>query len=168
MKWTEGHIHVAMRHILTSMGWKLIAGEYPGGSDHDLYPLNIVDPKLARDRSPAPRQHSLGELIPDLIALRGRELIIAEAKVRYDEGDKQKLATLLGPLIDRFWNALEKFSHERAFPDLRPVRTLMLCPTLVFCAGMPAPEPSRTMSYLRIVGPSEGFFEGALASGKKA
>jgi len=60
MKWTEGHIHLAMRQILIAQGWSLIAGELPGGSDHDLYPLNVVDPALARDRSPDPRRHSLG------------------------------------------------------------------------------------------------------------
>ena len=44
MKWNEGRIHVAMRTILAEEGWDLIAGEYPGGSNHDLYPLNVVDP----------------------------------------------------------------------------------------------------------------------------
>lgn len=165
MNWTEGHIHVAMRDILQRLGWKLIAGEYPGGSDHHLYPLNVVDPAVACDRSPDPRRHSLGELVPDLVALRSRELIIAEAKVRYDERDRRKLEMLIGPLIERFWVALEKFAQERGFVELHPVRTLVLRPTLVFLADTPAPQSSGGFSYLRIVSRTEGVFEGALAAG---
>ena len=82
MKWTEGHIHVVMRDVLRQKGWTLVAGEFPGGSDHELYPLNVVDPVVARDASPDPRRHSLGELIPDLVALRGANLFVGEAKVQ--------------------------------------------------------------------------------------
>ena len=85
-----------MRQVLKGLGWSLIAGEYPGGSNHELYPLNVVDPVVARDRSPDPRRHSFGELIPDLVALLGRELLIGEAKVKYDDGDRQKLEELIG------------------------------------------------------------------------
>src|SRR5260370_16835366 len=95
LKWTEGHIHLAMRSFLTSQNWTLVAGEFPGGSDHDLYPLNVVDPTIARDRSPDPRRHSFGELIPDLVALRGRDLFIGEAKLRYDPKNPQQLETLV-------------------------------------------------------------------------
>ena len=80
MKWTEGEVHRAMRHHLKASGWSLIAGEYPGGSDHELYPLNIVDPAVARDRSPDPRRHSKGELIPDLVALRSGMLIFVSLR----------------------------------------------------------------------------------------
>jgi hypothetical protein len=168
MKWTEGHIHVAMRNILRGAGWTLVAGEFPGGSDHDLYPLNVVDPAVARDRSPDPRRHSLGELVPDLVALKGRKLIVAEAKVRYDEGDRQKLDSLLGVHLDRFWAALEKFADERGFPQLKPVKSLLLRPTLVFSANAPAPEPAKNISYLCIVGPEEGRFRGTLGLGEDA
>ena len=91
MRWSEGLIHLSMRAFLTRQGWQLIAGEYPGGSDHQLYPLNVVDPALARDESPDPRRHSLGELIPDLVALRKRDLFIGEAKLGHDDGDRAKL-----------------------------------------------------------------------------
>ncbi|MGH6889692.1 MAG: hypothetical protein ACREHF_10935 [Rhizomicrobium sp.] len=165
MKWTEGYIHVAMRNVLRSWEWTLIAGEYPGGSDHDLHPLNIVDPTVACDRSPDPRRHSLGELIPDLVALKGTKLIIAEAKVGYDDGDRLKLISLLGEHIDRFWTALEKFADERDFPQLKPVRKLRLYPTLVFRSGVPAPIPSDRFSYIRIIEMHEAVFEGALRAG---
>jgi hypothetical protein len=84
-----------MREYLKSEGWILVAGEYPGGSDHELYPLNVVDPSVARDNSPDPRRHSLREIIPDLVALRGRDLFIGEAKVGYSEKDRDKLDDLV-------------------------------------------------------------------------
>jgi hypothetical protein len=165
VKWTEGLIHVAMRLIVSSNGWVLIAGEYPGGSDHDLYPLNVVDPVIARDRSPDPRRHSLGELIPDLVALRGRELLIAEAKVRYDERDREKLSDLVTVHQERLRRALKTFGRERGFPQLDPVETLVLRPTLVFSSNSKAPPPSPGMSYLRINSVDNGVFEGALRPG---
>lgn len=69
MRWTEGHIHIVMRKFLKSNHWLLIAGDYPGGSDHELFPLNVVDPAVARDHSPDPSRHSLGKIVPDLVAL---------------------------------------------------------------------------------------------------
>jgi len=59
MTWTEGHVHVAMRRVPRGQGWLLVAGEFPGGSDHELYPPNVVDPMVAKDDSPDPRRHSL-------------------------------------------------------------------------------------------------------------
>jgi hypothetical protein len=162
MRWTEGHIHVAMRQVLADHGWLLVAGEFPGGSDHELYPLSIVDSAVARDDSPDPRRHSLGELIPDLVALQGRELFIGEAKVRYDERDCQKLGMLVSERREHLLTALRTFARERRVPQLLPVDTLVLRPTLVFRANAAAPSPSRGMSYLRITSLTEGFFEGAL------
>jgi hypothetical protein len=151
-----------MRRVLSKYGWLLVAGEYPGGSDHDLYPLNVVDPAIARDESPDPRRHSLGELIPDLVALRGRDLFIGEAKVRYDEGDREKLTLLITKRREHLMAALYSFSKERRVPQLLPVESLILRPTLVFRADVTAPEPTAGFSYLRIVGPSDAHFEGAL------
>jgi hypothetical protein len=151
-----------MRRILSDQGWLLIAGEFPGGSDHELYPLNVVDPAVARDGSPDPRRHSLGELIPDLVALRGRDLFIGEAKVHYNENDRLKLETLITERRDHFLSALRTFSRERRVPALLPVERLVLRPVLVFRAGVTAPPPTGAMSFLRIVGPSEAYFEGPL------
>jgi len=163
MRWTEGHIHLAMRRVLVDQGWLLVAGEFPGGSDHELYPLNVVDPTVARDGSPDPRRHSLGELIPDLVALRGRELFIGEAKTQYSEADRVKLERLVTERRLDLIRALLTFAKERHFPQILPVEDLLLRPTLVFPAGATAPEPPIGIwSYLRIQGLNQGFFEGAL------
>lgn len=163
MRWTEGHIHLAMRRVLRYKGWQLIAGEFPGGSDHDLYPLNVVDPLIAKDNSPDPRRHSLGELIPDLVALCGRDLFIGEAKLSYDTGDREKLQLLVTTRLDDLLRALHTFSKDRRVPELLPVETLLLRPTLVFPATCtPVPPPTRPLSYLRIVNPTDGYFEGPL------
>lgn len=167
MRWTEGHVHVAMRKFLVRQGWLLVAGEYPGGSDHQLYPLNVVDPEVARDDSPDPRRHSLGELIPDLVALRDRDLIIAEAKLRYDEGDRAKLALLLSDRRTHLLLALRTYARERRVPDLLPVESLVLRPVLVFKAeAQPPSPPPKGFSYLRIVDQADAFFEGDLGDAK--
>jgi hypothetical protein len=165
MRWTEGHIHVAMRRILANSGWTLIAGEFPGGSDHELYPLNITDPAVARDNSPTPRHHSTGELIPDLVALKGQNLFIGEAKVRYDEKDRQKLATMLNERRSDLILALNSFAILRGFPELIPISNLVLCPTLIFSAEANRPVPDLGWSHLRIISLAEGRFEGSLAEG---
>lgn len=163
MRWTEGHIHLAMRRVLRDQGWLLVAGEFPGGSDHELYPLNVVDPSVARDRSPDPRRHSLGELIPDLVALRDRDLFIGEAKLRYDVGDREKLEMLVVARLQDLQRALRTFAKERHVPQLLPVETLVLRPTLVFRADTAVPSPpSGALSHLRIVSTTEAFFEGPL------
>ena len=162
MRWSEGHLHVAMRKILLRQGWLLIAGEYPGGSDHELYPLNVVDPVLARDESPDPRRHSMGELIPDLVALRERDLLIGEAKLRYDEGDRAKLALLLNERREHLLAALRTFARDRRVSNLCPVETLIMRPVLVFKSDADAPTPAPGFSHLRIVNQSDAYFEGAL------
>ena len=162
MRWSEGHIHLYMRAFLKGQGWQLIAGEYPRGSDHDLYPLNVVDPTVARDDSPAPRRHSLGELIPDIVALRGRSLLIGEAKLRHDDGDRAKLDYLLTERRSDLLAALCTFASDRGFPELCPVETLVMRPVLVFRSDSDAPDPPPGFSYLRIVNRTEAYFEGLL------
>jgi hypothetical protein len=165
MRWTEGHIHLAMRSIMKARGWTLVAGEFPGGSDHELYPLNVVDPAVARDASPDPRRHSLGELIPDLVALKGRRLTVFEAKVLYSEPDRLKLEDLLSTRRDDLLAALNKFAHERNFPDLLPVEGLKLMPVLAFRSDVAAPPPTHELSYLRVSDLTSGYFEGRLDVG---
>ena len=151
-----------MREFLNRQGWQLVAGEYPGGSNHQLYPLNVVDPALARDESPDPRRHSLGELIPDVVALRKRNLLIGEAKLKYDDGDRAKLALLLSERRNDLLAALQTFALERGVPELLPVEALDLFPVLVFRSDADAPAPPPGFSYLRIVNRSEAYFEGVL------
>ena len=164
MRWTEGHIHVAMRKFLAQQGWLLFAGEYPGGSDHQLYPLNVVDPTLACDASPDPRRHSLGELIPDIVALRGDDLLIGEAKVLYNQDDRDKLVLLLTERRRDLLLALQKFAQERRVPDLLPVERLVMHPVLIFRATTDAPPLPSDFSYLRIVNKTDAYFEGPLGS----
>ena len=70
---TESFVHVAMREYLKKEGWTLVAGEYPGGSDDELYVLSIMDPSVACDNSPDPRRHSEGEIIPDIVVQLSRQ-----------------------------------------------------------------------------------------------
>ena len=164
MKLSESNIHRYMRAFLREQGWLLVAGEYPGGSDHELHPLNVVDRILARDNSPEPRRHSFGEVIPDLVALRNRALFIGEAKPRYDDGDRVKLVNLLTERRDDLVAALEKFALERSVPDLLPVDTLEVHPVLIFPLTSHAPPPTPRFSYLRIVNQHEAYFEGVLGT----
>ena len=166
MRWSEGLIHLCMRDFLSRHGWQLVAGEYPGGSDHQLYALNVVDPAVARDESPDPRRHSLGELIPDLVALRFRDLFIGEAKLYYDDGDRAKLAHLLDERRDHLLVALQTFALERGVPELLPVETLVIHPVLVFRSDSDAPSLPTGFSYLRVDSRHEAYLEGMLADSK--
>ncbi|BDH62879.1 hypothetical protein MTP04_30090 [Lysinibacillus sp. PLM2] len=134
MKLTEGHIHVSMRRFLKNNDWKLIAGEYPGGSDDELYALNVVNPKVARDNSPDPRRHSKDEMIPDLIAYKDGILLIIEAKPGYSDDDRDKLIDLLTTRLDDFYSALEIFIAERNITGLPSLSSLKLAPCLAFSA----------------------------------
>lgn len=90
----ESYVHVAMRQFLKREGWTLVAGEYPGGSDDELYVLSIMDPEVARDNSPDPRRHSEGEIIPDLFAYKDGRMLVIEAKPKYSVADREKLKML--------------------------------------------------------------------------
>jgi hypothetical protein len=160
--WTEGYIHVAARRVLRDLEWELVAGEFPGGSDSELYPLCVVDRRVARDNSPDPRRHSVDELIPDIVALRDRELLIGEAKVNYSEADRLKLQRLLGERRLDLLAALEKFALERGFPSLLPISSLVFRPTLVFASDRPTPPVPVGFSYLRLQDMTAGYFEGDL------
>lgn len=132
MKLTEGMIHVSMRRFLKREGWKLIAGEFPGGTDDELYVLSIVDPNIACDNSPDPRRHSVGELIPDLIATKDDMLLIIEAKCNYSLSDKEKLVYMLTEKKEYFYKSLIKFCKERKIDIDTDIRSLNLVPTLAF------------------------------------
>jgi hypothetical protein len=137
---TEGLIHVATRRYLHSQGWRLIAGQYPGGSDDDLHTLYVVDTTVARDDSPDPRRHSTGKLVPDIVALFERTLMIVEAKVSYSLEDRSKLVHLLTERRADLLTALRKFAIERRIPELLPVETLELAPALAFAADAASPH----------------------------
>nr|ABC75874.1 R1.BtsI [Parageobacillus thermoglucosidasius] len=160
MKITEGIVHVAMRHFLKSNGWKLIAGQYPGGSDDELTALNIVDPVVARDNSPDPRRHSLGKIVPDLIAYKNDDLLVIEAKPKYSQDDRDKLLYLLSERKHDFYAALEKFATERNHPELLPVSKLNIIPGLAFSASENKFKKDPGFVYIRVSGIFEAFMEG--------
>lgn len=145
---TEGLIHLATRRYLRTGGWLLIAGQYPGGSDDDLHTLYIVDPTVARDNSPDPRRHSVGKLVPDIVALRDRKLLIVEAKPGYSVEDRAKLIYLLRDRRADLLASLRKFADERRLTQLLPLETLKLIPAQAFAADARAPEDEEVVHIL--------------------
>ena len=109
----EDVIHYSVREFLRKSGWKLVAGQYPDGSDDELAPLNVVDPALARDQSPDYRRHSKNKLVPDLLACRKNVMVIVEMKPQYSPSDEAKLLMLLGDRFEDFVNALRDFVSLR-------------------------------------------------------
>lgn len=149
MRWTEGMVHVAVRAQLRADGWRLVAGQYPGGSDDELSALNVVDPALARDRSPDPRRHSLRKLVPDVVALRNSVLLIVEAKVAYSDDDRLKLRELLGLRVDDLHRALGEFGRVKLVPELLAPERLKIVPCLAFARGAPPEEGLEGFALLR-------------------
>lgn len=137
MKWTEGMVHVAVRRFLREEDWLLLAGQYPGGSDDELPPLNIVDPLVARDQSPDPRRHSLGKLVPDVVALKANTLLIVEAKVGFSEADRLKLVELLENRRQDLLSALRRFAAVRGISELAEPERLNIVPALAMAAELP-------------------------------
>lgn len=129
---TESFIHVSMREFLKKNGWTLIAGEYPGGSDDELYVFGVMDPAVARDNSPDPRRHSEGEMIPDLLAYKGGVILVIEAKPRYSLEDKRKLKRLFTEKRDLLTASLERFCRSRHILPGIDVRHADYVPVLAF------------------------------------
>ena len=128
----EDIIHVAMRNYLKKNDWILIAGEFPGGTDDELYALSIQDPLKAKDNSPDPRRHSEGEIIPDLIAYKDNVILVIEAKVKYSLSDKAKLLNLVINNLDRLISSLFKFSLGKEKYLNIDFKKMKYIPTLAF------------------------------------
>lgn len=160
---TEGLVHLRMRDALKSAGFQLVAGEFPGGTDHELYPLNVTDPAVARDLSPDPRRHSVGELIPDIVAYKDGALIIGEAKVDYNLSDQLKLEKMFTSRLDDLVVAITRFAVDRGFTDLLPVNALTLLPALIFTDRKAPPAPSRGLSYLILTSEGDAHFLGPIS-----
>ncbi|WP_226655858.1 hypothetical protein [Pseudalkalibacillus hwajinpoensis] len=134
MKHTESFIHVGMRYFLKKEGWQLISGQFPGGSDDELYELSIVDPTVAKDNSPDPRRHSKDEIVPDLIAYKNNMILIVEAKPYYSIEDRDKLIYLLNERNKDLHQALSKFIRERKITGLPSLKEVTFAPVLAFSA----------------------------------
>jgi len=128
----ESFVHVAMRQFLKNEGWTLVAGEFPGGSDDELYVLSIMDPVVARDNSPAPRRHSEGEIIPDLFAYKDGRMLVIEAKPKYSDEDREKLRNLLTNKRNLLLASLKKFCFKRHLLRGIDIDNLEFIPTLAF------------------------------------
>lgn len=132
MKITESYIHVAMREYLKRQGWLLVAGEYPNGSDDELNVLSIQDPSVAKDNSPDPRRHSIGEIVPDLVAYKNGIILIVEAKPQYSVDDKKKLIDLLENKVERLISAMNKFMKSKPQFNHISAENATLIPVLAF------------------------------------
>ena len=129
---TETFVHIAMRKYLKKEGWTLVAGEYPGGSDDELFVLSIMDPTVAKDNSPDPRRHSEGEIIPDLFAYKNGLMLVIEAKPKYDVGDREKLKDLFINKIGLMQKALRKFCGDHHLLREVDLSNLTYIPVLAF------------------------------------
>lgn len=130
----EDVIHFHMREGLRAEGWTLVAGQYPNGSDDELRALNVVDPTVARDRSPRPRHHSKDKLVPDLVAHKQGLLLVVEAKPDYDLGDEAKLIRMSADRRADFDDALAPLLIEAGI--LTPATDLIFIPALAFTRGI--------------------------------
>jgi hypothetical protein len=144
----EDFIHYHVRLFLKQQDWLLLAGQYPGGSDDELPPLNVVDPEVARDNSPDPRRHSQNKLVPDLVALRELVLLVVEMKPEYDSADEAKLLILRDVRRHDFRVAMGALAGARRMelPDMRKTRFV---PCLAFAAGSPY-HPRADFGYLLV------------------
>lgn len=126
----EDYIHYVVREYLKSKKWVLIAGQYPDGSDDELLPLNVMDPKVSRDRSPDPRRHSRDKLVPDLVAIKTTTVLVLEMKPTYSPADEQKLRRLLGERREDFVRALDARLSKLNISIPKPSGELTLAPGL--------------------------------------
>lgn len=151
----EDFIHYHMRTGLKNLDWTLIAGQYPDGSDDELRTMYVVDPAVARDRSPQPRHHSLNKQVPDLVAYRDDMLLVVEAKPNYDLADEKKLLNLMSIRREDFNRAAVPLLIQMGID--RQAKDLTLVPALAFRADIvytPHPlfayieiDPTGTMTY---------------------
>lgn len=126
----EDFIHYWIRKYFVLKGWRLLAGQYPNGSD-DLPPLNVVDPEMARDQSPDPRRHSEHKKVPDLVVEKERRVIILEVKPGYDQADVAKLRCLIEKRRDDLVLALRRLNRICGY-GLEPVDSLIFEPAIAF------------------------------------
>lgn len=147
MELREDVIHYYMRRGLRELGWILVAGQFPNGSDDELRALQVVDPSVARDRSPRPRQHALDKLVPDLVAYKSGTLLVIEAKPTPDLDDEIKLKRLLSERCLDFYEAVRPMLVEAGITD--DVTRMRLVPALAFTAGT-ASTFSPNLAYIEV------------------
>ena len=155
----EGYIHFYVRKSLRQRNWQLLAGQYPGGSDDELPPLNVMDPELSRDDSPDHRRHSKNKLVPDLVALKGETLLVIEMKPRYDKADEEKLVDILSRRREDFLRSLRELVKSGRVQLGAEIHRLAIVPCLGFSA--PKDYPKRVgFCYLIVRESGEVLFDG--------
>lgn len=155
----EDVIHYSVREFLRMSGWKLIAGQYPDGTDDELSPLNVVDPALARDESPDHRRHSKNKLVPDLVACQKNVMVVVEMKPLYSPGDEVKLLALLGERLEDFIGALRRLIAVRRIALPTELEQMAFVPCLGFTATASYPRRS-DFGYFLVSEPMAVIFEG--------
>jgi hypothetical protein len=84
----EDEIYIATKVFLAKRGWVMLAGQPPNGCNH----LPVVEIKLPGRQGIGSR----GAYKPDLIAAKQNVFLLIECKPAYNQGDADKLNTILG------------------------------------------------------------------------
>lgn len=155
----EDLVHVAVRRFLRASAWRLIAGQYPNGSDDELPPLNIMDPLLARDDSPDHRRHSKNKFVPDLVAYQSSVMLVIEMKPAYSFPDEQKLITLLSQRRNDLISSLNNLQRLRRLEFDQPIEEITFVPSLAFGASSKY-QAKPDFCYFRVVDLSNVIFDG--------
>jgi len=82
----EAEVYISAKLTLTQLGWVLLAGQPPNGTDN----LPVIE-----IRDGEHRMGSKGSLKPDLVAYNGGVVLIVEAKPLFDKDDEWKLLAAL-------------------------------------------------------------------------
>ena len=116
----EDLIHVKLRTHLKELKFRLVAGQFPNGSDDELQILTI------RVSGETPRLHHLNSFVPDLVALseKNKLILFIEIKPKRSASDEKKLLTLLSKYKNETLKALAEHpffskSHKTLGKDLQ-------------------------------------------------
>jgi len=135
MAFREDFIHYQIRNHLRRAEWVLLAGQYPNGSDDEIPSLNIMDPELARDKSPDHRRHSKNKLVPDLVAQKRNNILVIEMKPRYSADDESKLFEIINTRRNDFLASLNSLLKSREIKIPYSLEELVLIPALGFSSN---------------------------------
>jgi len=112
---SEGKIYYFLKNFLLDKGWKLLAGEPPGGSD------NVCRIEIrSKDRVGI---GSKGSYKIDLIFLSKNTLFLIELKPRYNQGDVNKLNEVTTQRLNDLFDALE----ERCGVNRKNIQQIVKC-----------------------------------------
>lgn len=123
----EDLLHVYIRKYLRGDGWKLLAGQFPNGTDDELQILTIRNPT-----SSAPRKHHVDAYVPDLVAFRNGQVLIIEIKPKYSQSDKKKLVSLVGEDLELLSSALQGHPPIRKLSERDSILNSKILPALCF------------------------------------